>query len=117
VLHLGNVTQDKLRVWTPSEIWSADVMVRHQGLLLYCVHIRQSDSFVYVFVHELSRSYRGGYNGSIHRSARPTYSQPIRISRHCDDLVEACHDSSESKYSERKALLELTAVMESRTPR
>jgi hypothetical protein len=33
------------------------------------------------------------------------------------DLVETFHDSSEFKYSEQKALLELTAVMESRTPR
>jgi hypothetical protein len=33
------------------------------------------------------------------------------------DLVEAFHDRSEPKYSERKALLELTEVMEPRTPR
>jgi hypothetical protein len=48
---------------------------------------------------------------------RPSHSQPIKIELCCKDLLEAFQDSGESiKSSEQKALLELTAILESRTP-
>jgi hypothetical protein len=50
--------------------------------------------------------------------ARPSRSQPIKIQLLSEDLVEAFRDSGDPiKYSEQKALLELTAVTELRTPR
>jgi hypothetical protein len=76
------------------------------------------DLFVYVVVYMNYRGVAVGVIMDIYAAPRrPTESQPIKVSLHGEDLVEAFHDGSESKYSERKALLELTEVMEPRTPR